>query len=121
MTRIKRGFVARKRRKKILNMAKGFRASSSNLFRPAMQRVMKALLFSYAHRRLKKRVFRKLWVVRINAAVRSFNSHLTYNQFMFSLKNKNCQLNRKWLSQLSVREPIIFKEQFLDNTLNSGS
>lgn len=104
-------------------MAKGFRASSSKLFRPAMQRVMKALLFSYAHRKLKKRVFRKLWIVRINASVRSFNSQLTYNQFMFSLKARNCQLNRKWLSQLSVREPAIFKQHFLDKvtTINSDS
>mgnify|MGYP000497863246 CR=1 FL=1 len=120
MTRIKRGFVARKRRKKILNMAKGFRGSSSNLFRPAMQRVMKALLFGYAHRRLKKRIFRKLWIVRVNVAVRSFNSNLTYNQFMFALKTNNCQLNRKWLSQLAVREPAIFKKSFLDKAIAIG-
>lgn len=112
MTRIKRGFVARKRRKKVLNMAKGFRGSSSNLFRPAIQRVMKALVFAYAHRRLKKRVFRRLWIARINAAVRYYGSN--YNRTMFSLKTRSCHVNRKWLSQVAIREPLTFKTYFLE-------
>ena len=112
MTRIKRGFVARKRRKKVLNMAKGFRGSSSNLFRPAIQRVMKALVFSYTHRRLRKRLFRRLWIARINAAVRYYG--FNYNSTIFNLKKRNCQINRKWLSQVAIREPLIFKTNFLE-------
>jgi large subunit ribosomal protein L20 len=115
MTRIKRGFVARKRRKKVLNMAKGFRGSSSKLFRPAMQRVMKALVFAYAHRRLKKRLFRRLWIARINSAVRFYG--LNYNCIIFNLKKRNCHINRKWLSQIAIREPELFKQYFVNTPL----
>jgi len=108
MTRIKRGFVARKRRKKVLNLTKGFRGSSSVLFRPANQRKMKALCFSYRDRRQKKRHLRSLWITRINAASRLYN--LNYNQFIYKLKQLNIHINRKWLSQLAIRDPKTFDE-----------
>nr|WDA99237.1 ribosomal protein L20 [Galdieria yellowstonensis]WDA99427.1 ribosomal protein L20 [Galdieria yellowstonensis] len=100
MTRVKRGNVAIKRRKKILRLAKGYRGSHSKLFRIANQQVMKALKYAYRGRKLKKRNFRSLWIVRINAALRQKN--LKYNNFIAMLKQKNIGLNRKVLSQLAV-------------------
>lgn len=108
MTRVKRGFVARKRRKKVLKLTKGFRGSSSTLFRVANQQKMKALKFAYRDRRRKKRDLRSLWISRINASVRHYN--LNYNQVMFKLKQLNIQINRKWLAQLAVRDPQVFSE-----------
>ena len=108
MTRVKRGFVARKRRKKVLKLTKGSRGSSSILFRVANQRKMKALVFSYRDRRRKKRDLRSLWISRINAAVRQQN--LSYSRVMFRLKHLNIQINRKWLAQLAVRDPLAFSK-----------
>nr|YP_009367414.1 ribosomal protein L20 [Sarcinofilum mucosum]ARK14422.1 ribosomal protein L20 [Sarcinofilum mucosum] len=108
MTRIKRGFVARQRRKKVLNLTKGFRGSSSVLFRPANQRKMKALRFSYRDRRQRKRDLRGLWITRINAAARLYN--LNYSQFIYKLKQLNIHINRKWLAQLAVRDSKIFDQ-----------
>ena len=84
MTRVKRGNVARKRRKKILKLAKGFRGSHSTLFRTANQQVMKALRNSYRDRRKRKRDFRRLWITRINAAVRQHG--MSYSQFIGKMK-----------------------------------
>ena len=106
MTRIKRGFVARKRRKKVLNFTKGFRGSSSKLFRTANQRQMKALRFTYRDRRRKKRYFRNLWIARINSAARFYS--LNYSQLIYKLKKLNIQINRKWLSQLALRDQESF-------------
>jgi len=103
MTRVKRGNVAVKRRKRILKLAKGFRGNSSRLFRTANQRVMKKLRFSYVGRREKKRMFRRLWIQRINAYGRSYG--LTYSQFIHGLKEGNILLNRKVLSQLAIFDP----------------
>ena len=100
MTRIKRGNVARKRRKKILKLAKGFRGSHSKLFRTAKQQVFKSLKYSYIGRKHKKRNYRSLWIIRINAAVRSFD--INYSQFIYLLKKSNIALNRKILSQLAL-------------------
>jgi large subunit ribosomal protein L20 len=108
MTRIKRGFVARKRRKKVLKLTKGFRGSSSVLFRPANQRKMKALCFAYRDRRQRKRDLRGLWISRINAAARLYN--LNYSQFIYKLKQFNIHINRKWLAQLAIRDQIVFQE-----------
>lgn len=108
MTRIKRGFVARQRRKKVLNLTKGFRGSSSVLFRPANQRKMKALRFSYRDRRQRKRDLRGLWITRINAAARLYN--LNYSQFIYKLKQLNIHINRKWLAQLAVRDSKVFDQ-----------
>nr|YP_009538365.1 ribosomal protein L20 [Capsosiphon fulvescens]AWX64054.1 ribosomal protein L20 [Capsosiphon fulvescens]AYV89971.1 ribosomal protein L20 [Capsosiphon fulvescens] len=106
MTRIKRGFVARKRRKKVLNLTKGFRGSSSILFRSANQRKMKALKFAYRDRRQKKRNLRSLWITRINAAARIYD--LNYSQLIYKLKQLNIQVNRKWLAQFAIRDSKLF-------------
>lgn len=106
MTRIKRGNVARKRRKKILKLAKGFRGSHSKLFRTAKQQVLKALKYSYIGRKNKKRYYRRLWIVRINAVVRSHN--MNYSQFIYLLKKENIALNRKILSQLALIDKCAF-------------
>jgi len=100
MTRVKRGNIARKRRKKILNLAKGFTGSHSKLFRTAKQQVLKSLKYSYIGRKNKKRYYRKLWIVRINAAVRNYN--INYSQLISLLKKANIALNRKMLSQLAI-------------------
>ncbi|MEB3163819.1 MAG: 50S ribosomal protein L20 [Prochlorothrix sp.] len=107
MTRVKRGNVARKRRQKVLKLAKGFRGSHSKLFRTANQRVMKALTNAYRDRRKRKRDFRRLWIARINAAVRPYD--LSYSRFIGGLKQSDVQINRKMLSQLAVLDPDAFK------------
>ena len=106
MTRVKRGSVSRKRHKKVLSMTKGFRGASSLLFRTANQRNMKALRYSYADRRKKKRDFRRLWIARVNAAVRRYG--FNYSEFMFCLKKSKILLNRKTLAQLSISDPDSF-------------
>nr|YP_009396824.1 ribosomal protein L20 [Ophidocladus simpliciusculus]ARW66010.1 ribosomal protein L20 [Ophidocladus simpliciusculus] len=115
MTRIKRGNVARKRRKKILRLAKGFRGSHSKLFRTAKQQVLKALKYSYIGRKNKKRNYRRLWIIRINAAVRS--SNLSYSEFMYLVKKSNIALNRKMLAQLAFIDNSAFS--FCINFLKS--
>lgn len=100
MVRIKRGNVARKRRQKVLNRAKGFRGSSSKLFRIANQQVMKALRYSYIGRKRKKREFRSLWITRINAAARL--EGISYSKLVNSLKGSQIGLNRKMLAQMAV-------------------
>ena len=100
MTRVKRGNVARKRRKHILKFAKGFKGSHSSLFRTAKQQVLKALRYSYIGRKHKKRNYRSLWIMRINAAVRP--SNITYSKFMSYLKKAKIGLNRKMLSQMAI-------------------
>jgi large subunit ribosomal protein L20 len=106
MTRVKRGNVARKRRKKILKLAKGFRGSHSTLFRTANQQVMKALRNAYRDRRKRKRDFRRLWIARINAAARQHG--MSYSQLIGNLKKADIQLNRKMLAQLAVLDPAGF-------------
>lgn len=108
MARVKRGNVARKRRKKILKLAKGFRGSHSTLFRTANQQVMKALRSAYRDRKKRKRDFRRLWITRINAAVRLHG--MSYSKFMGNLKKANINLNRKMLAQLAVLDPDGFSK-----------
>ena len=108
MTRVKRGNVARKRRKKILKLAKGFRGSHSKLFRTANQQVMKALRNAYRDRRKKKRDFRRLWITRINAAARM--QGISYSQLINKLSKANINLNRKVLAQLAVQDPDAFNK-----------
>ncbi|MCA1903779.1 MAG: 50S ribosomal protein L20, partial [Cyanobacteria bacterium KgW148] len=98
----------RKRRKKILKLAKGFRGSHSTLFRTANQQVMKALRNAYRDRRKKKRDFRGLWIARINAAARS--QGLNYSQLINKLKKANIQLNRKMLAQIAAKDPETFTQ-----------
>lgn len=106
MARVKRGNVARKRRKKILKLAKGFRGSHSRLFRTANQQVMKALRNAYRDRRKKKRDFRRLWITRINAAARL--QGISYSQLIGKLKKADILINRKMLAQLAVLDPAGF-------------
>ena len=106
MARVKRGNVARKRRKKILKLAKGYRGSHSKLFRTANQQVMKALRYAYRDRRNKKRDFRRLWITRINAAARLNGT--TYSRLIGDLKTANIQINRKMLAQMAVLDPETF-------------
>lgn len=108
MVRIKRGNVARKHRKKILQLAKGFRGSHSRLFRIANQQVMKALRYSYVGRKQKKRNFRKLWIARINAASRI--NGFSYSRVIHNFKKSNIELNRKMLSQIAILDTATFKE-----------
>ena len=104
--RIKRGFKARKRRKKVLKLAKGFRGGRSKLFRTAADAVDKALMYSYRDRRTRKRDFRRLWITRINAATRLNN--LTYSKFIRGLKLAGVELDRKVLAELAISDPAGF-------------
>ena len=104
--RIKRGFKARKRRKKILKLAKGFRGGRSKLFRTAADAVDKSLMYAYRDRRQRKRDFRRLWIARINAAVRIHN--LSYSRFIRGLKLAKVDLDRKVLADLAVSDPAGF-------------
>lgn len=106
MVRVKRGNVARKRHKKILSLASGYRGAHSTLFRVANQQVMKALRYSYIGRKQKKRIFRKIWISRINAASRL--NGLSYSQLIHQLKKSNIDLNRKMLSQIAVLDTSTF-------------
>ncbi len=106
--RVKTGNVRRKRHKKILKLAKGYYLSKSRHFRRANEQVIRSLYFSYVHRKLKKRQFRRLWISRINAAVREHG--LSYSKFMHALKEMNIGLNRKALSELAINDPQAFED-----------
>ncbi len=104
--RVKRGFKARKRRKKVLKLAKGFRGGRSKLFRTAADAVDKALMYSYRDRKVRKRDFRQLWIARINAAARINN--LSYSKFMHGLRLAEVELDRKVLADLAISDPAGF-------------
>ena len=106
MPRVKRGVTAHARHKKILALAKGFRGRRKNVFRIAKQAVMKAGQYAYRYRRTRKRVFRQLWIARINAASRQLG--VTYSKFMAGLKKANIDIDRKVLADLAVRDPAAF-------------
>jgi len=108
MARVKKGVTARKRHKKILKLAKGYRGSLSRQFRPANQAVLKALSHSYRGRKLRKRDFRKLWIARINAAARS--NGISYSKFINGLKKAGIQINRKMLSDMAVNDANGFSQ-----------
>jgi large subunit ribosomal protein L20 len=107
MVRVKRGNVAKKRRKKILAIASGYRGAHSVLFRVANQQVMKALKYSYVGRKQKKRIFRRIWISRINAASRI--NGISYSQLIHKFKKSQIDLNRKMLSQIAVLDASTFK------------
>jgi large subunit ribosomal protein L20 len=107
MPRVKRGVHARARRKKILKLAKGYRGGRSKLYKQALTSVYKALSYAYRDRRVKKREFRKLWIIRINAAVREYG--LSYSKFINGLKLANINLDRKVLADMCVNDPESFK------------
>ncbi len=106
MSRIKRGVTARARHKKVLDMAKGYRGRSKNVFRVAVEKVEKALQYAYRDRRAKKRSFRALWIQRINAATRLHD--MTYSRFMSGLTKAGIELDRKVLADIAVKEPQAF-------------
>ena len=106
MARVKRGNVARKRRNKILRLARGFRGGHGTQFRTANQRVMKALCNAYRDRGRRKRDFRRLWIARINAAARI--NGVSYSRLMGGLKKADVRINRKMLAQLAVADPASF-------------
>ena len=106
MPRAKGGFKTRRRRKKILQMTKGYYGSKSRLYRIATEAVDKALSYAYKDRRLKKRDFRSLWIIRINAAVRALG--MSYSQFMNKLKKQDIALNRKALADMAYSNPQAF-------------
>jgi len=106
MPRVKRGVTAHARHKKILTLAKGFRGRRKNVYRIAKQAVMKAGQYAYRDRRTRKRVFRQLWIARINAASRSHG--VTYSRFMAGLKKANIEIDRKVLSDMAIRDPAGF-------------
>jgi large subunit ribosomal protein L20 len=106
MPRVKRGVTARARHKKVLALAKGFRGRRKNVYRIAKQAVMKAGQYAYRDRRAKKRVFRQLWIARINAASRELG--LTYSKFMAGLKKAAIDIDLKVLADLAVNDPAAF-------------
>ena len=108
MTRVKTSVATRKRRKKILEHAKGSFGGRKNLYRPAKDQVEKGWEHAYRHRREKKRDFRRLWISRINAAAREHG--LSYSRFIHGLDEASVELNRKVLADLAVREPEAFAE-----------
>lgn len=106
MARIKSAVTTRKRHKKILKLAKGYRGAKSKLFRTANEAVMKSLVYSYIGRKQRKRDFRKLWIARINAAARM--NGISYSRFMNGLKKANIEINRKMLSEIAIADPKAF-------------
>lgn len=106
MTRVKRGYVARKRRNSILKFTAGSKRAHSRLIRPAIQQRMKALACAHRDRAKRKRDFRKLWIVRLNAALRKYN--LNYSQFIHRIGTVKSILNRKMLAQLAILDQNFF-------------
>ena len=108
MARVKGGPKTRRRRKKVLKMAKGYVGGRRRLFRTAVDAVHRALAYSYRHRRTRKREFRRLWIARINAAARL--NGLSYNRLMEALKKAHVDLDRKVLADLAVNDPGAFSK-----------
>ncbi len=106
MARIKGGMNARKKHNRVLKLAKGYRGARSKQYRIAKQSVMRALTSAYAGRKQKKRQYRRLWIVRINAAARMHG--LSYSRFMYGLKNAGIEMNRKILADMAVNDPASF-------------
>ena len=106
MARVKGGVVSRKRRKRILKLAKGYYGAKHILFRTAKEQVMNSYYYAYRDRRQKKRDFRKLWITRINAAARL--NGLSYSQLMHGLKLAEIEVNRKMLADLGVNDAVAF-------------
>ena len=106
MPRVKRGVTARARHKKVIDAAKGYRGRRKNVFRIAKQAVMRAGQYAYRDRRNKKRVFRAVWIARINAAVRQYD--VTYSVFMNGMKRSGVELDRKVLSDMAINDKPAF-------------
>ena len=106
--RVKRGFKARRRRKRVLKMAKGYRGGRSKLYRTASDAVDKALQYAYRDRKARKRDFRRLWIARINAGARM--NDLSYSRFISGLKSAGVDIDRKVLADLAISDPKAFSE-----------
>ena len=106
--RVKRGFKARRRRNKVLKLAKGFRGGRGKLYRTASDSVDKAVMYAYRDRRARKRDFRKLWIIRINAAARM--NEISYSKFINGLKLCGSELDRKVLADLAICDPAAFSQ-----------
>ena len=108
MPRVKNSLHSHKRRKKVLKQAKGFRGAKGRLLRLAQEAVDRSLSFAYRDRKVRKRTFRNLWIVRINSAVRPYG--LSYSQFMGKIKTAGIGLDRKSLADLAVKDPAGFRQ-----------
>jgi len=108
MPRVTRGFKARRRRKKVLKLAKGFRGGRHSLFRTATEAVDRALCYAYRDRRTKKRDFRRLWITRISAAAKLNN--ISYSKFIGGLKKAEVELDRKVLANMAIMDPSGFAQ-----------
>ena len=108
MARVKGAMATRKRRKRVLKLAKGYRGAKSKLFRTAKEAVMKSLSYAYIGRKQKKRDFRRLWITRISAACKINGT--TYSKFMNGLKKAEININRKMLSEVAIADPAAFAE-----------
>ena len=106
MARVKGAMATRKRRKRVLKLAKGYRGAKSKLFRTAKQAVMKSLVYAYIGRKQRKRDFRRLWITRISAAAKL--NGINYSQFMNGLKKAGVDINRKMLSEIAIADPAGF-------------
>ncbi len=106
MSRVKRSVSARKKRRKVLDQAKGYRATKNSSYKRAKEQVQRSGQYAYRDRRVRKREFRKLWIVRINAGARE--NGLSYNQFMHGLQLANVELDRKILADMAVSDPAAF-------------
>ena len=108
MARVKGAMATRKRRKRVLKLAKGYRGAKSKNFRTAKQAVMKSLVYAYIGRKQRKRDFRRLWITRISAAAKL--NGINYSQFMNGLKKAEIDINRKMLSEIAIADPAAFTE-----------
>ena len=108
MARVKRGVTSHRRHKKVLRQAKGYYGNRSKIYRVANQAVMRSLQYAYAHRKLRKRDFRKLWIARINAACRM--NDMSYSRFINGLNKAGVEINRKVLADLAITDPKAFSD-----------
>jgi large subunit ribosomal protein L20 len=108
MARVKGAMATRKRRKRVLKLAKGYRGAKSKNFRTAKQAVMKSLVYAYIGRKQRKRDFRRLWITRISAACKM--NDINYSRFMNGLKKANIEINRKMLSEIAINDPAAFTQ-----------
>lgn len=110
MPRTKTGYTRKRRHKKVLKLAKGYRGTRNRLFKRAKEAVLRAGQHAFIGRKERKRDFRKLWILRINAGIRRLNHNLTYSKLINLLKKADIRLNRKMLSELAVKDLETFKE-----------
>lgn len=108
MPRVKRGFKARRRHNRVLKLAKGYRGAHGRLFRSAVEAVERGLCYAYRDRKQRKRAFRRLWIVRINAATRQHG--LSYSRFIDGMRKAGIELDRRVLAELAINEPRAFAD-----------